>query len=252
MWDPQQYLAFSEHRDRPAHDLLDRVGAETARRVVDLGCGAGNLTPLLGERWPEAVVEAIDSSPEMVEAARVNGIDAHVEDARGWCPHPDTDVVVCNAVLQWLPDHVALLRSWLPALPAGAWFAFQVPGNFESPSYQEIGALVDGPAWRERVGGVLRADSVLSPVEYADVLADLDADVDVWETTYIHRLRGSDPVLDWVSGTALRPVRAALDEQQWQRFRAELAPRLRARYPRRADGTTWFPFRRILAVACRR
>ncbi|GAA4859870.1 trans-aconitate 2-methyltransferase [Saccharopolyspora rosea] len=252
MWNPREYLAFSAERDRPAHDLLARVRAERARHVVDLGCGAGNLTPLLVQRWPEAEVEAFDSSPEMVAAARARGVDAHQADAGEWKPRPDTDVVLCNAVLQWIPGHVDLLRRWLPSMSSGSWFAFQVPGNFDSPSYTAIRELVAEPRWRDRVAGVLRADSVLSPVGYADVLADLDAEVDAWETTYVHVLRGENPVLDWVTGTALRPVRAALPDDDWHAFRAELAPRLRAAYPRRTDGLTWFPFRRVFVAAQRR
>ncbi|GAA4613796.1 trans-aconitate 2-methyltransferase [Saccharopolyspora hordei] len=250
MWDPQAYLAFSDYRDRPAHDLLARVGAERARRVVDLGCGAGNLTSLLTDRWPEAEVEATDSSPEMVEAARARGVPARVEDVRDWTPLPDTDVVLCNAVLQWVPEHVDLLRRWLPELPAGAWFAFQVPGNFDSPSHVAVRRLLAEPRWRDH-GIVLRTDPVLDPVGYADVLADLGVAVDAWETTYVHALRGPDPVLEWVTGTALRPVRAALDDAEWAEFRAELAPRLAEAYPQRPDGVTWFPFRRLFVVAHR-
>ncbi|SDY77195.1 trans-aconitate 2-methyltransferase [Saccharopolyspora shandongensis] len=252
MWDPQKYLSFSDHRNRPAHDLMARVGASRARRVVDLGCGAGNLTSLLTDRWPEAAVEATDASPEMVAAAQGRGVAARQEDVRDWKPLPDTDVVLCNAVLQWVPEHVELLQRWLPQLPAGAWFAFQVPGNFESPSHVTIRELVAEPRWRDRVGGVLRPDAVLPPTGYADVLTDLDVEVDAWETTYVHALTGADPVLEWVTGTALRPVRTALDDAEWTEFRAELAPRLAAAYPRRADGTTWFPFRRIFVVAHRR
>ncbi len=252
MWDPRTYLDFSEHRDRPAHDLVARIGAGSARRVVDLGCGAGNLTSLLTERWPDAVVEAADASPEMVSAARAAGVDARLQDVRDFVPRADTDVVMCNAVLQWVPEHLELLRGWLRALPAGAWFGFQVPGNFESPSYLAIRELVAEPGWRDVAGGLLRTDSVRSAVDYADALSDLGAGVDAWETTYVHALQGEDPVLEWVSGTALRPVRAALDEQEWQRFRAELATRLRKAYPRRADGVTWFPFRRIFVVARKR
>ncbi|GAA3362000.1 trans-aconitate 2-methyltransferase [Saccharopolyspora gregorii] len=247
VWDPRKYLSFSEQRDRPAHDLLARVPQRPARRVVDLGCGAGNLTRLLTGRWPDAAVEATDSSPQMVEAARGNGVDARLQDVRDWRPAPDVDVVLCNAVLQWVPEHVDLLRGWLPALPDGATFAFQVPGNFESPSYRAIHEVLAEQGWD--VDGMLRADSVRAPAEYADVLADLGAEVDAWETTYAHRLSGPDPVLEWVTGTALRPVRAALDEPDWQRFRAALADRLRTSYPARADGTTWFPFRRIFVVA---
>ncbi|GAA2776847.1 trans-aconitate 2-methyltransferase [Saccharopolyspora taberi] len=250
MWDPQQYLDFSEHRDRPAHDLVARVRAASARRVVDLGCGAGNLTHLLTDRWPRAEVEALDSSPEMVESARGRGIDARVEDVREWKPRPDTDVVMCNAVLQWVPDHVDLLRRWLADLPSGAWFAFQVPGNFESPSHEVTFDLIDEPRWRDRLGGLLLGpDSVRPATGYADALADLGAAVDAWETTYVHALGGDDPVLEWITGTMLRPVRAVLGDEEWDGFRAELAPRLRSAYPRRPDGTTWLPFRRIFAVA---
>ncbi|MER5392079.1 trans-aconitate 2-methyltransferase [Saccharopolyspora sp. NPDC002686] len=250
MWDPQKYLTFSEQRDRPAHDLMARVGADRARRVVDLGCGAGNLTHLLTDRWPDAVVEAADSSPEMVEAARANGIPARVEDVRDWKPLPDTDVVMCNAVLQWVPEHLELLQRWLTELPSGSWFAFQVPGNFESPSYVAIRELMAEPRWRDRAD-VLRTDSVLTPVGYADALADLDVAVDAWETTYVHALRGPDPILEWVTGTALRPVRAALGDAEWTEFRAQLAPRLTEAYPQRPDGVTWFPFRRVFVVAHR-
>lgn len=251
MWDPNQYLSFSDQRERPAVDLMARVQAHTARRVVDLGCGAGNLTGLLSRRWPDAVVEATDASPEMVQAARARGIDARVEDIRDWRPRPDTDVVLCNAVLQWVPEHVDLLRNWLPALKGGAWFAFQVPGHFASPAHTSIHEVSAEPQWCSAVNGLLRSDSVLSPTGYADLIADLGLEVDAWETTYVHRLAGEDPVLEWLSGTALRPVRATLDDDQWKRFRAELAPRLRAAYPRRADGTTWFPFRRIFVLARR-
>ncbi|MGI8310829.1 trans-aconitate 2-methyltransferase [Saccharopolyspora hattusasensis] len=252
MWDPQKYLSFSDQRDRPAHDLVARVGAARARRVVDLGCGAGNLTSLLTDRWPAAAVEATDLSSEMVAAAQIRGVAARQEDVRDWKPLPDTDVVLCNAVLQWVPEHLELLQSWLPQLPAGAWFAFQVPGNFESPSYVAIRELVAESRWRDRVGEVLRSDAVLSPIGYATALADLGAEVDAWETTYVHALRGADPVLEWVTGTALRPVTAALDDAEWAEFRAGLAPRLVAAYPRRPDGTTWFPFRRIFVVVHRR
>lgn len=250
MWDPQQYRAFRGERDRPGYDLLARVGATTARRVVDLGCGTGNLTGALSARWPDAVVEALDSDAEMVEAARSAGIDAQQRDLREWRPAAGTDVVVCNAVLHWIPEHVGLLRSWLGQLPAGAWFAFQVPGNFEAASHLLARELAGEPAWRNELADRLRVDSVLSPTGYADLLVDLGT-VDVWETTYLHRLSGADPVLEWITGTALRPVREVLDAKRWHRFRAELAPRLRAAYPPRGDGTTWFPFRRIFAIVRR-
>ncbi|MET9231283.1 trans-aconitate 2-methyltransferase [Lentzea sp. NPDC003310] len=244
MWDPAQYLAFADHRARPFYELVGRVRAEEPRRVVDVGCGPGNLTTSLSTRWPSAVIEAFDSSPEMVEAAREAGVDARVDDVTTWEPLPDTDVVVSNAVLQWVSEHPSIVSKWLGVLPGGAWLAFQVPGNFAGPSHRLV-REVAGSA----LAHVFRAEKpVLDPVEYADLLGDCST-VDVWETTYVQRLSGPDPVLEWVTGTALRPVRAALSSTDWEAYVAELAPRLREAYPQRADGTTWFPFRRIFAVA---
>jgi trans-aconitate 2-methyltransferase len=248
MWDPARYLDFDDHRSRAFHELCSRIGAERPRRVVDLGCGPGHLTPALAKHWPAAAVEALDSSPEMVEAARQRGVDAHVGDVRDWTPAPDTDVVVCNAVLQWAPGHGELLRRWVAGLPAGAWLAFQVPGNFAEPSH----ALVREQAarWPELAGAALRdVDAVSGPAGYAELLTAAGCTVDAWETTYLQRLSGADPVLEWITGTALRPIRAALSDEDWERFRGELAPALRGAYPARPDGSTWFPFRRIFVVA---
>jgi trans-aconitate 2-methyltransferase len=247
-WDPALYLDFDDHRSRPFHDLLARVGAADPRRVVDLGCGPGHLTAVLAARWPDADVRALDSSPEMVAAARERGVAAELADVADWSPSPDTDVVITNAVLQWVPSHPLLLSRWMEALPLGAWFAMQVPGNFGASSHALIRELLAEPRWRGRVEA--RGEkAVPEPAEYAELLAAHAADVDVWETTYLQRLTGEEPVLQWVSGTALRPVRDALSPDDYRAFCAELAPRLRAAYPSRADGSTWFPFRRIFAVA---
>lgn len=251
MWDPTTYLAFADHRGRPFHDLVGRVRASAPRRVVDLGCGPGNLTETLRTRWPEATLEAFDSSSEMVAAARERGLDARLGDVRDWRPELDTDVVVTNAVLQWVSGHTDLLRAWVAALPSGAWLAMQVPGNFGAPSHTLVRELAGSPEWGAELGPVVlrEEDAVLEPRGYADLLADAGAEVDAWETTYVQRLAGEDPVLEWISGTALRPVRAALGDEAWQRFRGQLAPRLREAYPARSDGSMWFEFRRVFAVA---
>ena len=243
-WDPAAYLTFDDHRARPFHDLLARVTARSPRRVVDLGCGPGNLTALLTARWPDAVLEAIDSSVEMVDAVRARGIDAHRADVLGWTPAPDADVVISNAVLQWVPRHRELLPRWIAALGPGAELAVQVPGNFGAPSHTLVRELAAERGLQLRGQG-----AVAEPAEYAELLAATGAVVDVWETTYLHPLTGPDPVPDWIGSTALRPVRDALDDEAYASFRAELAPRLRTAYPAGPDGTTWFPFRRIFAVA---
>ncbi|GGS41259.1 trans-aconitate 2-methyltransferase [Actinokineospora fastidiosa] len=247
MWNPADYLAFGDQRGRPFYDLVARVAAAHPRSVVDLGCGPGTLTATLSHRWPGARIAGIDSSPEMVAAAKARGVDVREGDLRTWEPAADTDVVISNAALQWVPDHADLLRAWASALPSHAWIAVQVPGNFAAPSHVLTRELAADPIWRDRIGPLRDEDAVLTPAEYADLFTGCE--VDAWETTYLHCLDGEDPVLEWITGTALRPVRAALDDAEWEQFRATLAPLLRAEYPPRPDGTTWFPFRRVFVVA---
>ncbi|MDT7725957.1 MAG: trans-aconitate 2-methyltransferase [Actinomycetota bacterium] len=251
MWDPAKYLDFGDLRGRPFYDLLGRVAATEPRRVVDLGCGPGNLTASLAERWPKAALEAGDSSPDMVAAAQARGVAARLLDVRDWHPAPDTDVVISNAVLQWVPGHQALLRRWVTELPPGAWLAVQVPGNFNAPSHSLVRELAAGPEWVSQLADVVfREDGTVSePAAYAELLASAGCAVDAWETTYVQRLTGPDAVLEWITGTALRPVKAAMDPDAWARFRRQLAPLLNTAYPPRADGTTWFPFRRIFFTA---
>jgi trans-aconitate 2-methyltransferase len=251
MWDPAKYLDFDDHRARPFNELIARIDCAAPRRVVDLGCGPGKRTETLAARWPAATIVALDSSPEMVAAARERGFDAHVGDVREWRPAADTEVVVCNAVLQWVPGHASLVRRWAESLTPGAWFALQVPGNFGAPSHVLLRELVASARWRERLASITSRDerAVLDPVGYATVLADAGCAVDAWETTYVQRLSGANAVLEWMTGTALRPTRSTLDDAEWTEFVAALAPRLREAYPVRDDGTTWFPFRRVFAVA---
>jgi trans-aconitate 2-methyltransferase len=253
-WDPQQYARFADERARPFLDLLARVGATAPRRVVDLGCGTGTLTGLLSRRWPDARVQGIDSSPEMITQASRSGsatVTFGLGDIDTWTPSDDTDVVISNAALQWVPRHVELLRSWAGSLTPGGWLAFQVPANFDAPSHTLLRRLVASPRWAPRLSGALRHhDAVREPGEYAELLLDAGLAIDVWQTTYVHRLSGDDPVLSWLRGTGLRPVLARLDDAEAAKFEREFAPLLRAAYPATPGGTL-FPFRRTFAVGHR-
>jgi len=250
MWDPATYLRFGDERSRPFFDLVARIGAERPRTVVDLGCGPGNLTAALAERWPGARIRGLDSSREMIEKAAAESYPVEFEagDLREWSPEADTDVVVSNAALQWVPGHDTQLTRWAAALPPGAWLAVQVPGNFDAPSHLALRALSD-PAG---VAELARDAPVLDPAGYADLLAAAGCAVDAWETTYLHRLPvvpgGDHPVLTWMEGTALRPVKAALDATAWEVFRDTLGKRLAELYPARGNVVS-FPFRRIFVVA---
>lgn len=251
-WDPQQYGRYIGERGRPFVDLVAQIGATEPRRVVDLGCGPGNLTTLLTDRWPNAQVEGLDSSAEMIAAAPSGPrLSFEVADLAEWTPAPDVDVVVSNAALQWVPPHRELLDRWATSLPAGGWLAFQVPGNFNSPSHALLREQAARPRWAGALAGVLRhADVVAEPEDYAAQLLGHGLTVNAWETTYLHVLPGTDPVLEWVRGTALRPVIAALPPEDVPEFEAELAATLRTAYPPTPHGTL-FPFRRIFVVAHR-
>jgi trans-aconitate 2-methyltransferase len=251
MWDPDVYLAFADDRARPFYDLLSRVGAQQPRRVVDLGCGPGNLTLQLARRWPNAVVEAVDSSPEMVAAARERGVDATVGDLRTWTPQPDTDVVLSNAAAHWVLERDELMVRWADQLAAGGWIAIQMPGSFETPSHAAVRALASRDPYAKTLrDNLFQVGTVVdTPAHYAELLLDAGCAVDAWETTYIHQLTGEHPVLDWITGTALLPVSERLNEQEYQQFREDLIPLLADAYPPRPDGTTFFPFRRVFVVA---
>lgn len=266
-WNPQLYLRFGDERSQPFFDLVHRLPAIEGgvRRVLDLGCGPGQLTATLCERFPDAEVVGVDSSAEMVAAARAAGQTEQdeqtgrygrrlrfvLDDAATHDPPEPPDVLVSNAALQWIDDHVGLLERWLGLVRPGGAFAFQVPGNFGSASHRSFAEQVRSPLWRDRIDpAVLDRPRSAEPEVYLERLLSLGAAAQVWETTYLHVLQGEDPVLHWIRATALRPVLAALDPADAVEFEVELAERLRAAYPAGPHGTV-FPFRRIFAVAVR-
>jgi trans-aconitate 2-methyltransferase len=250
-WDPDRYLTYADERGRPFLDLVGRVAADRPDVVVDLGCGPGNLTALLMQRWPHAEVLGVDASPEMVAVARgVTGPRFEVGDLRTWVPPRPVDVLVSNATLQWVPGHLDLLPALVGHLAPGGWFAFQVPGNFAEPSHAIRHELARDPRFAAHLDGVASPDA-FGPEVYLEVLTDLGCDVDAWETTYLHVLTGEDPVFTWATGTGARPTLQALPDGLREEFSEEFRRRLREAYPARPDGTVVLPFRRVFAVAHR-
>ncbi|MFI0351450.1 methyltransferase domain-containing protein [Actinomadura sp. 9N407] len=268
VWDPAQYGIFGDERGRAFAELLARAASGLAApgRIADLGCGSGELTAGLARRWPDAVIDAIDSSAEMIEAARAHAIPGRlrfaVGDAAGWKPATPPDLIVSNAVLHWIPGHTELLPRWADALAPGGRLAFQVPGNHAAPSHTLLRELCESPRWRDRLGGLFDPRPVLDPAGYLDLLARHGCAVDAWETTYAQVLQGEDAVLEWVKGTTLRPVLTALDRAEPQGstetqgsaetrdFLSEYGAVLREAYPATPYGTV-YPFRRVFVIADR-
>jgi trans-aconitate 2-methyltransferase len=256
-WDPAQYDRFAAERGRPFVDLIARIDVESPSYVVDLGCGPGSLTATLSDRWPDARVVGVDSSADMVAAAapltRAGRLEFSHADVATYRPEQPVDVITANAVFQWVPGHVDLIADIAAWLAPGGVLAFQVPDNFSDHSHVLLRELRLSPTWRDRVGaGADRELAVERPERYLEVLAAAGLVPDVWHTTYLHLLPGTDPVLEWVKGTALRPVLSTLagDAAASAQFLAELAPMLAAAYPAGPAGTV-FPFRRTFAVARR-
>lgn len=250
-WDPGQYLRYADERGRPFVDLVSRIRSE-ARSVVDLGCGPGQLTPVLRERWPQAQITGLDSSSEMIAKAQGGNTDPlttyAVADATQWVPEQPVDVLVSNAMLQWVPGHADLLLPWTEHLAPGGALAFQVPGNFDAPSHRLLWETAARPDYAPFIRDLGPRAGVLDPADYLALLSRPGWQVDAWETTYLHVLQGEDPVFEWISGTGARPVLQALPDQVRPQFEAEYKAVLREAYPRREVGTV-LPFRRIFVVA---
>jgi len=250
-WDPRRYRRFGTERLRPAVDLLGPVPVEFPDRILDLGCGEGSPTRLLRERWPRAQIEGVDSSGAMLAAAAVHAssITWTQGNLEEWRPPLPVDLVFSNAALHWLDDHASLFPRLLGFLRPGGVLAVQMPRNFQEPSHTCLAEVVRQGPWRERLTPLLRVDPVGSPEFYYGLLAPLAEGLDIWETVYLHPLRGEDPVAAWMGGTHLLPLRQALAPDAWEALiRAYRAALCRA-YPRRPDGVTLYAARRIFIVA---
>lgn len=252
-WDPGQYELFARERALPFSHLLAAIPPFEAQRIADLGCGSGIPTLELAQRWPSATIWAVDSSSEMLEEARQRAFSDNVHfivaDLTRWEAPLPLDLLVSNAVLHWIDDHQRRLAHLTAQLAPSGTLAFQVPNNFEEPSHKLLYELMEAEPWRGCLASV-RRPAVHDPGWYQSCLAELGFTTTVWETTYHHVLAGENPVLEWLRGATLRPVLAALDSDQADRFVSEYARRLARAYPPGPFGTV-LPFRRIFVVARR-
>ncbi|GLK75133.1 trans-aconitate 2-methyltransferase [Methylopila jiangsuensis] len=253
-WSAARYLRFEDERTRPAAELLARAPLASARLAVDLGCGPGNSTELLARRFPDAAIVGLDSSPDMLAAARARLPAARfVEgDIAAWAADAGErpDVIFANAALQWLPDHETLVPRLLSRLAPGGVLAVQMPDNLQEPSHAAMREIALDPRWRDRLAAAAGSRTpILAMERYYDLLAASGASADVWRTTFAHPLDDVEAIVDWLRATGLRPFLAPLDGPERVAFEAAYAQRLASFYAPRVDGKVLLRFPRLFMVA---
>ncbi|WP_207762427.1 methyltransferase domain-containing protein [Niveispirillum lacus] len=250
-WDPDLYERYRLLRERPGRDLLNAIPEVTVRSAIDLGCGTGYLTRQLVNRFAGAHIIGLDSDDAMLAkaAAVPSRIDWQQADIGDWCPSEPVDLIFSNAALHWLPDHTTLFRRLVGFGAPGGLLAVQMPDNFAAPSHLLLKELTQREPWRDSLSGALDHSAVLAAADYWRILRPYCQTVDIWYGDYLQVLEGDDPVLDWVSATALLPVIAHLPPTQAADFTQSYRLALRKAYPKEKEGSTLFPFRRIFILA---
>lgn len=250
-WNPNAYLRNAGLRTRPAVDLADRIPANDPKKVFDLGCGPGNSTAILHQKWPLAVVSGVDSSPEMISQARKNdsSLNWQVAGIENWRPDHAPDIIFANASLHWVHDHDKLFPRLLDMLAPGGTLAVQMPNNFNAYSHTNIDKSLKELGMFDSIADKLLGGAMRSVDFYHNLLRRTTSHLDIWETEYMQVLTGPDPVFKWVEATTLLPIKAHLSSGDYAIFCDNYKNLLRISYPEQPDGVTLFPFRRMFIIA---
>ena len=250
-WNPKLYLQYEDHRTRPSVELLARVDVRGPNRIYDLGCGPGNSTRVLRQRWPKADITGVDNDEDMLLAARSSDVKAEwtSADIGAWTPETPADLVFSNGSLHWLGNHEGLFLKLISAVRSGGVLAVQMPRNFTSPSHTIIQQVVENGPWADALSQVQDFNPVARPEVYYEYLFPHTATLDIWETEYVHVLNGDDPVFNWISGTALTPYVSRLDGKDLESFIRQCKEKLANAYCKHPNGATLFSFRRLFIVA---
>lgn len=254
-WNPGQYLKFDDERTRPCRDLAARIRLENPQRIIDLGCGPGNSTQVLAERWPQAGITGLDSSPDMIRRAGEQYPQETWElgNIAEWTATQPYDLVFSNAAYQWVPDHARVMPHLLRQVAPGGVLAFQVPANINATAHELMRQVAASPAWKSRFPEKIREWHAHSPAFYYDVLSEDAAHLDLWTTEYFHILDGPGAIVEWYKGTGLRPFLDLLpDEPTREKFLEDYLREIEAAFPRQKDGRVLFPFLRLFVIAIRK
>ncbi|MFP3757332.1 Trans-aconitate 2-methyltransferase [compost metagenome] len=254
-WSASQYVQFEDERTRPVRDLVQAIPTREARRVVDIGCGPGNSTEVLAARYADAQVTGLDSDADMVTAARkrLPDIDFALADATTWTDAGPYDVILANAVFQWVPDHATLFPSLVSKLAPGGSLAVQMPDNLDEPPHLLMRETALNGPWSPKLTAAAQARTPLASERwYYELLKPHCSRVDIWRTIYQHPLKGGPAaVVEWFKGSGLRPFLAPLDAAEQAEYLRQYEAALARVFPAMADGTVLLPFPRVFIVATR-
>ncbi len=252
-WNPSQYLGFKAQRLRPAIDLLNAIPElpSQAPSIVDLGCGPGQLSELLLQRWPAARYCGVDGSVEMLAQAASQWPTLRWQhaDIANWQPDGPVDLIYSNAALHWLDDHADLMARLMSYLTPGGVLAVQMPNNFLEASHQCAFELARQPEFAAVLERIIRPQPVHPAARYWEWLKPLASHIDLWQTQYCQGMQGENPVADWTKGSLLVPILDALGPQQGPVFEQRYRLAIQQAYPPLPDGTTLFPFKRFFMIA---
>ena len=253
-WSAKQYLKFEDERTRPPRDLLAQIPLQRPKLVVDLGCGPGNSTELLVERFPHSEVVGLDSSPDMLRKARERLPKCKFvqADIATWTPDPGTDVIFGNAVMQWLPDHPAIMRRLLENMPSAGVLAIQMPDNTREPALVFQKEAGESGPWADHPEIKAAARDDLPSVEaYYDLLKPVCSHLDIWHSVYNHVMASPQAIVEWFKGSSLQPFLSPLDAAAREKFLAAYGQKIVGAYKPRADGKVLLKFPRLFIVAVR-
>lgn len=252
-WDSSKYLKFGNERTQPAIDLVNRINIEKPQKILDIGCGPGNSSKVLAQRYPDADILGIDNSPSMIETAREQHPDIrfmHCDVSKDLhVLGGDFDIVFSNACIQWIPDHNALLQSMIGLLKPGGVIAIQTPMNYQEPIHQIIQETSTSSIWSPKFQKNPRIFYNLTQSEYYELLSDIASDFYMWQTTYFHKMKSHDDIMEWYRATGLRPYLNLLSASDRLNFEKDIYKKLVNAYPKQRNGEIIFRFPRFFFIA---
>ncbi|MBN2011786.1 methyltransferase domain-containing protein [candidate division KSB1 bacterium] len=251
-WNPDLYLKFKNERAQPSIDLVSRIHTNySPTSIIDIGCGPGNSSQVLVERWPDVKVVGLDNSPSMIEKAKQDypGQEWILADAAQFVADMKFDILFSNATIQWVPDHAELIRKFRDMLSDRGLLAVQIPLFWDMPLGKAIKQVASEARWNKLTTGVSELLTIRNPSFYYNELAKYFNSIEMWVTDYIHVMESHMAILEMISSTGLRPYLDRLEnDEKRQSFENDVLAQIKINYPVQENGNVLFPFKRLFFI----